>query len=111
VLVVAGSLGKSGAAALAVQGALRAGAGLVTAACPAGLHPILAVKCTEAMTAPVAETEGTGFLRCGEADPDLRGRRRVAAGPGIGRGDETLASDAEPPGRSNARWCSMQTVC
>jgi NAD(P)H-hydrate epimerase len=93
VLVVAGSLGKSGAAALAVQGALRAGAGLVTAACPAGLQPILAVKCTEAMTAPVPDTEEHGFAAAGEEAILALARERdvVALGPGIGRAAETCA--------------------
>jgi NAD(P)H-hydrate epimerase len=93
VLVVAGSLGKSGAAALAGHGALRAGAGLVTVACPAGLHAILAVKCTEAMTAPVPDTEEHAFAAAGEETILALARERdvVALGPGIGRGAETQA--------------------
>ena len=55
-LIVAGSEGKTGAAALAAESAARVGAGLVTLACPAGLNDILEVKCTEAMTVPVADT-------------------------------------------------------
>ena len=93
VLVAAGSLGKSGAAALAVQGALRAGAGLVTLACPAGLHPILAVKCTEAMTAPVADTEEHAFAAAAEEAILALARERdvLALGPGIGRAAETCS--------------------
>jgi NAD(P)H-hydrate epimerase len=93
VLVVAGSLGKSGAAALAAQGGLRAGAGLVTVACPAGLHPILAVKCTEAMTAPVPDTGEHAFAAAGEEAILALARERdvVALGPGIGRAAETQA--------------------
>jgi NAD(P)H-hydrate epimerase len=84
VLIVAGSEGKTGAAALSAEGAARAGAGLVTIACPESTNAVLEVKCTEAMTAPVPET----------AKPILdliEGRDAVAVGPGIGRGDETLA--------------------
>jgi NAD(P)H-hydrate epimerase len=93
VLVAAGSQGKSGAAALAAAGAARGGAGLVTIACPEGLNPILEVKCTEAMTAPVAETAGQAFAAGAEkALVDLaHGRDAVVLGPGIGRADETLA--------------------
>ena len=60
VLVVAGSEGKSGAAALAALGAARAGAGLVTIACPERIHPVLEAACSEVMTAPVPEAQKAG---------------------------------------------------
>jgi NAD(P)H-hydrate epimerase len=90
-LLVAGSEGKTGAAALAAAGAGRAGAGLVTIACPAGLNDILEIKCTEAMTAPVADTERRSLAAAAE-DSILAlaaSRDVVAAGPGIGRDSET----------------------
>lgn len=93
VLIVAGSAGKTGAAALSAEGAARVGAGLVTVACPESTNPILEVKCTEAMTAPVAET-AAHELAAGAEKPilDLAWDRDVVAiGPGIGRGDETQA--------------------
>jgi NAD(P)H-hydrate epimerase len=91
VLLVAGGEGKTGAAALAARAAVRGGAGLVTLACPAGLNDILEVKCTEAMTVPVADTEGRALAAAAEdAVVGLAAERDVVAcGPGIGRARET----------------------
>ncbi len=91
VLVVGGSLGKAGAAAMAGFSALRAGAGLSTVATPksvlatvAGFHP-------ELMTEPLAETEqGTISLRAVGLGLDaLLERKTIAIGPGISRNSET----------------------
>ncbi len=54
-LILAGSTGMTGAAALAAQAALRAGGGLVTLGIPASLNPILEAKVTESMTLPLPE--------------------------------------------------------
>lgn len=90
-LIVAGSEGKSGAAALAAEGAARVGAGLVTLACPASLLPILEVKCTEAMTVGLPETQAHELAPDGEET--LLGlaceRDAVVLGPGLGRGEAT----------------------
>ena len=60
VLVVAGSMGKAGAAVLCAQGAMRAGAGLVTVASPRSCQPTIAAHATEYMTEGLDETpEGT----------------------------------------------------
>jgi len=93
VLVVGGSLGKAGAAAMAGMSALRAGAGLSTIATPksvlstvAGFHP-------EVMTEPCDETDaGTISLRALEyahMDNLVKGKAVLAIGPGISRHAET----------------------
>ncbi len=92
-LVIAGSAGKTGAAALAALGAGRAGAGLVTVACPASLADVLEAKCTEAMTAAAPETAARCFATA--AEKPLReladARDVVALGPGLGTDPETVA--------------------
>ena len=64
VLIVAGSLGKSGAAIMAGRAALRSGAGLVTVATPDVVLPIVAAANPEYMTEPLASTNaGTASKR------------------------------------------------
>lgn len=93
VLVVGGSLGKAGAAAMAGMAALRSGAGLVTVACPRSVLPTIAGFMPELMTEPLEETEaGTISLRAleyGRMDALVQGKSVIALGPGIGRHTET----------------------
>jgi len=93
-LVVAGSLGKTGAAALAASAALRSGAGLVTVATPVSQQPIVAALVLEAMTEALPETAArTLALKAREVVGELAARRdAVALGPGIGLDEETQAS-------------------
>lgn len=91
-LIIAGSAGKTGAAAMAANSAVRSGAGLVTLAVPASLNAILEIKTTEAMTIPLPDG-GRGFL--GDADQTfidntLAGKDAVAIGPGLATHPETV---------------------
>ena len=58
-LVIAGSVGKTGAAAMACEAALRMGAGLVTLAIPKSLNAIMEMKLTEVMTEPLPRNPQT----------------------------------------------------
>ena len=90
-LVIAGSVGKTGAAVMACQAALRMGAGLVTLAIPKSLNAILEMKLTEVMTEPLPETpKQTLSLRAFSAIARLcEDKRAVIIGPGLGTLKET----------------------
>jgi NAD(P)H-hydrate epimerase len=92
-LILAGSTGKTGAAALAATGALRVGVGMVTLGVPASLNPILEMKLTEAMTDPLPEGE-TGCLgrpALARIRALLTGKRAWALGPGLSTSSGTQA--------------------
>ncbi len=90
VLVLGGSTGKAGAAAMAGIAVLRAGAGLATVATAksviatvAGFHP-------ELMTEPLDETDaGSIALQQGKLDSLVKGKTVLAVGPGISRHPDT----------------------
>ncbi len=91
VLVVAGSLGRSGAAHLAAIGALRSGAGLVTIATPRSCLPIVAAMAPEYMTEPLEET-AAGTVDFNAVDRVLDFKADVIAlGPGLGQEPSTAA--------------------
>jgi len=93
ILVMAGSEGKSGAAALAGMGALKAGAGLVTVAAPKSVQLIIAAGQPEFMTEPlpsnseggmaIEDVSGAAFAKV------LNGKTVLAVGPGMGQSAET----------------------
>ena len=93
VLIVGGSLGKSGAAAMAGMAALRSGCGLSTVATPASALDNVAAFAAELMTEPLPETD-TGSIAMGAIESGRFGQLVkpidvVAIGPGIGRNTET----------------------
>lgn len=90
-LVLSGSPGKTGAAAMVCQAAVRVGTGLVTLGIPESLNPILEVKITEAMTEPLPETkEKTLAFKAQKKINDLILRKNaLAIGPGLSLNHET----------------------
>lgn len=90
VLVVGGSRGKSGAAAMAGQSALRAGAGLVTVATAESVLPIIAISMPELMTEPLAETS-QGTIANQSIASLMKDKTVVAIGPGLTTYMETVS--------------------
>ncbi len=86
VMIIAGSKGKSGAAALCARGALRSGAGLVTVACPKDLIPEVTQLAPEAMTLPLPQDQA-GVVTPNALDEIASHWNRMKAlaiGPGLG---------------------------
>jgi len=91
IFVIAGSSSYTGAAYLAGQAALLAGAGLVTLGVPKSIYPILASKLTEVMVRPFFETRDASLSLMAEKEivdfaltSDV-----VAIGPGLSMNKET----------------------
>jgi hydroxyethylthiazole kinase-like uncharacterized protein yjeF len=91
VLIVAGSMGRTGAAHLSALGAMRSGAGLVTVATPRSCLPVVAAMAPEYMTEPVDETpQGTVDFAAVDRILDLKADV-IAVGPGLGQAPGTAA--------------------
>lgn len=91
VLVIAGSRGYTGAAALCANAAMRSGAGLVTVASPVSAIPsVAAATMPEVMTTALAETD-RGAVSDDALDHVLKLAAKatvVAIGPGLSAEDE-----------------------
>ncbi len=106
-LIVAGGRGKSGAAILTSRGALRCGAGLVTAAIPEAVASIVAVGQAELMTEPMPSRDGH-FDAAGtiaHLETLIGGKTALVVGPGLGASDDStllvkwLIEKGAQPGR------------
>ena len=90
--ILAGSVGKTGAAALAAQAALRIGAGLVTVGTPNSVNDVLEAKLLEVMTLPLPETKSRTLSRSGldHVLSFMRTKSALAIGPGLSTHPETV---------------------
>lgn len=88
ILLLCGSVGYTGAAALAAMGALRSGAGLVYLGVPQSIYAIEATKLTEPVVFPLPDADG---MLCEAAVPVILDRLKsmdaVLIGPGCGQAD------------------------
>jgi len=90
-LVVAGSRKYTGAAGLAIQAALRSGAGLVYAAIPESIHAPLAASIAEAIWLLLPEKDGAITAEEKAGLFATEGNDAVLVGPGLGQSDGTQA--------------------
>lgn len=92
ILLLCGSRGYTGAAALAAMGALRSGAGLVFLGVPESIYQIEAVKLTEAVVFPLPDEDGMLSQRAAATVAKLLpGMDAVMVGPGLGISEGTYA--------------------
>jgi len=93
-VIVAGSVGKAGAAILAARGAVRSGAGLVTVAAPAPIVQTIDLGSVESMTLPLSVGEDGGLLTENvEAILEFSaGKQVLTIGPGVGTSPTTFAT-------------------
>jgi len=85
ILLLCGSRGYTGAAALAALGALRCGAGLVYLGVPESIYPIVAAKLLEPVVFPLSDKNGMFAADCTDLlSEKLKRMDAVLIGPGIG---------------------------
>ena len=92
ILLLCGSRGYTGAAALSAMGALRTGAGLVFLGVPESIYAIEAVKLNEPVVFPLPDVDG---MLSEQAIPDILNRLprldAVLIGCGLGQSQGTMA--------------------
>ena len=92
ILLLCGSRGFTGAAALAARGALRTGAGLVYLGVPESIYAIEAVKLDEAVVFPLPDEDGKlSAAAVGEVLKLLPKMDAVLVGPGLGQSSGVLS--------------------
>ena len=92
VLVVAGSVGCTGAPIMASRAAVRTGAGLVFLAVPDDVYDICAVKSDEVMVTPFPSRDGCFSTKAiDKIKEKLVGCNVCLLGPGLGRRGDTTA--------------------
>ena len=92
VVVAGGSLGLTGAPAMAARAAMRAGAGYVQLAVPASTQLVFEIQLTESMTHALPERDGAHVPEGAERVAELAERAgAVVLGPGIGRSEGAFA--------------------
>ncbi|HLP41771.1 MAG TPA: NAD(P)H-hydrate dehydratase [Fibrobacteria bacterium] len=99
VLVIAGSRGMHGAAALSSNSALRSGAGMVKLAYPAGIHSEASIHILEIIGVPIGAGSSGGAWGVGhfhkehiaEIEPLIEWADSILIGPGLGRHADTVA--------------------
>src|SRR5271155_2206628 len=95
VLVIGGARGKSGAPAMSSVAALRAGAGLVTAAVAESILPTVAAVTPELMTMALLEGDhgeiSSRNLEATRLDAMLEKKTVIAVGPGLGQEEEAVS--------------------
>ena len=92
VLLLCGSVGFTGAAALAAKAALRGGAGLVFLGVPEPVYPIVASMLLEAIVFPLPSEDGMLSAAAGaEIEKRLEDKDAVLIGPGLGRSEGVLS--------------------
>ncbi len=89
-LIIAGSIGKTGAAILSAKGAIRSGCGLVSACIPQDLNSVLESQLIEAMTIPLPSS--TSYISNTDLDliiANTHDKQAIVIGPGLGTDPST----------------------
>ncbi len=88
VALLCGSEGMSGAAILSAKGAIRMGAGYATLGVPSSIEPIVSTALPEVLTSIVTDEAHLGPESLASFKPVLERADSLAAGPGLGQGED-----------------------